>query len=599
MKSEIQTPASGNAAEEHGKVLIGIGVSPGVVIGPVLVVVTRAIQVVERDIRGEDVEAEISKLEEALIETRRQIQDIQEGLGVNTDKGESGILDAHLMVLDDATFIEGIIATIRSRKKNVEAIVKETTENYVEALAGVGDTYLRERITDIRDVSRRIIRNLTGDTLPSREELQHKHIIVARDLEPSETASLRKDMVVGFATDLGSPTSHTAVMARALEIPAIVGLRHITETVKTGDEVLIDGNKGIVIVHPTPNQLEEYGKVAEARKTVERELATLKDEPAETVDGHRIVLSANVEQINEVDAVLKYGAHGVGLFRTEYLYLTKGSMVSEEEQSAVYAKIASALAPMPVIIRTIDLGGDKILAGAGFPHEANPFLGCRSIRLSLLQPKHFKEQLRAILRASVHGNVKIMYPMISNAGEVMRANELLEEAKGELVAMNVPFQKDIEVGAMIEIPSAALTADVIAKQVKFFSLGTNDLIQYTIAVDRVNESVAYLYEPTHPAVLKLIQLTIDAAHRNGIWVGVCGEMAADPLLTPLLLGMGVDELSVAPAAVPMIKDAVRSVRYGGAKELSKIALSCKSAVEVLSHCRRMINEVAPEILDLV
>ncbi|OGV57994.1 MAG: phosphoenolpyruvate--protein phosphotransferase [Lentisphaerae bacterium RIFOXYA12_FULL_48_11] len=598
MKSDSETPEHSKEKKQE-EVLVGIGVSPGVVIGPVLVVVAKAIQIVERNINAEDIELEISKFEEALIETRRQIQEIQEGLGVRTPKGDSGILDAHLMVLDDASFLQAVISGIHTKKKNVETIVKEAAESYANALALVEDNYIRERIADIRDVSRRIIRNLSGDTNPSKEELQHKHIIVARDLAPSETASLRKDMVIGFATDLGSPTSHTAVMARALEIPAIVGLRDITNKLTTGDEVLIDGNKGTVIIHPSPKRLEEYGRVAEARKNIVSGLTNLRDEPAETADGHRIVLSANMEQPGETDAVLKYGAQGVGLFRTEYLYLSKGAVVSEEEQSAVYNKVAAALAPRPVIIRTLDLGGDKYLSGAELPHEANPFLGCRSIRLSLLQPKHFKGQLRAILRASVHGNVKIMYPMISNAGEVVRANELLEEAKGELSAMSVPFQKDIDVGAMIEIPAAALTADVIAKHVKFFSLGTNDLIQYTIAVDRINERVAYLYEPTHPAVLKLIQLTIDAGHRNGIWVGVCGEMAADPLMTPLLLGMGVDELSVAPSVVPMIKDAVRSVRYSGAKDLAKIALSCKSAVEVLSHCRRMLNEVAPEILELV
>lgn len=598
MKTDSESSERSND-KAQGTMLVGIGVSPGVAIGPVLVVVAKAIQVVERDIPVEEIEAEISKFEEALIETRRQIQEIQDDLGVRTAKGDSGILDAHLMVLDDATFIEGVIAGIKTKRKNVEVIVKEAADSYAGALAQVEDNYIRERIADIKDVSRRIIRNLSGDTAPSREELQHKHIIVARDLAPSETASLRKDMVIGFATDLGSPTSHTAVMARALEIPAIVGLRDITEKVATGDEILIDGNKGTVILRPTPKQLEEYGRVAEARKNIERGLTSLKDEPAETADGHRIVLSANIEQPGEVDGVLKYGAQGVGLFRTEYLYLTKGMVVGEEEQAAIYMKVAAALAPRPVIIRTLDLGGDKMMPGTDFLHEANPFLGCRSIRLSLLRPKHFKGQLRAILRASVNGNVKIMYPMISNAGEVIRANELLEEAKGELAAMGVPFQKDIDVGAMIEIPAAALTADVIAKHVKFFSLGTNDLIQYTIAVDRVNERVAYLYEPTHPAVLKLIQLTIDAGHRNGIWVGVCGEMAADPLMTPLLLGMGVDELSVAPSMVPLIKDAVRSVRHGGAKDLAKIALSCKSAVEVLSHCRRMMNEVAPEILELV
>ena len=598
MKTDPETPEKKTEAEQ-GVLLVGIGVSPGVVIGPVMLVVAKAIHVVEREIRKEEVEAEISKFEEALIETRRQIQEIQEGLGGRAQKADAGILDAHLMVLDDATFIQGVISAIRRNRRNVESVVKEATDAYAGALAAVEDNYLRERIADIRDVSRRIIRNLTGETAPTREDFQHKHIIVARDLAPSETASLRKDMVIGFATDLGSPTSHTAVMARALEIPAIVGLRNLTDMVSTGDEVLIDGNKGVIILRPTAKQLEEYGRVAEARRNIERGLTNLKDEPAETADGHRIVLSANIEKQGEVSSVLNYGAQGVGLFRTEYLYLTKGSVVSEDEQTEIYSKVAAALAPRPVIIRTLDLGGDKFLQGAELPHEANPFLGCRSIRLSLLQPKHFKGQLRAILRASVHGNVKLMYPMISNAGEVIRANELLEEAKGELAAMGVPFQRDIDVGAMIEIPAAALTADVIAKHVKFFSLGTNDLIQYTIAVDRVNERVAYLYEPTHPAVLKLIQQTIDAGHRNGIWVGVCGEMAADPLMTPLLLGMGVDELSVSPSVVPLIKDAVRSVRYGGAKDLAKIALSCKSAVEVLSHCRRMMNEVAPEILELV
>ncbi len=598
MKSDsaAQSPEKEKKQEE---ILVGIGVSPGVVIGPVLIVVTKAIQIVERDIHPEEIEHEIRKFEDALIATRRQIQEIQEDLGIRSPKSDAGILDAHLMVLDDISFLESVVSGIRTKKKNVETIVKEAAESYASALASVEDNYIRERVADIRDVSRRIIKNLSGETNPTKEELQHKHIIVARDLAPSETASLRKDMVIGFATDLGSPTSHTAVMARALEIPAIVGLRDITDKLETGDEVLIDGNKGIVIISPSPKRLEEYGRVAEARKSIVQSLSSLKDEPAETADGHRIVLSANMEQASETESVIRYGAQGVGLFRTEYLYLSKGTVVGEDEQAAVYTRIAAVLAPKPVIIRTLDLGGDKYLSGAELPHESNPFLGCRSIRLSLMQPKHFKGQLRAILRASIHGNVKIMYPMISNAGEVVRANELLEEAKGELSAMGIAFQKDIEVGVMIEIPSAALTADIIAKHVKFFSLGTNDLIQYTIAVDRVNERVAYLYEPTHPAVLKLIQMTIDAGHRNGIWVGICGEMAADPLMTPLLLGMGVDELSVAPAVVPMVKDAVRSIRYGSAKDLAKIALSCKSAVEVLSHCRRMLNEVAPEILELI
>lgn len=580
-------------------ILHGIGVSPGVVVGSVFVKAARMIHVVEREISTHEIEHEISRFEDALIETRRQIKDIQADLESRTAGSDASILDAHLMVLDDRTFIEEVITYVREKHKNVETAVKEATDGYASVLASLKDDYLRERVADVKDVGRRIIRNLSGDSVSSREELRRKHIIVARDLAPSETAALRKDTVIGFATDMGSPTSHTAVMARALEIPAIIGLHDISERVLTGDEVLIDGNKGVFIIHPTPKQLEKYGKVAKARRTIERELIGLKHEPAETRDGHRIILSANIEEPEEIDAVIQYGAQGVGLFRSEYLYLSRDKIVSEEEQAEAYKKVASRLAPAPVIIRTLDLGGDKFFPDAQLPQEANPFLGCRSIRLSLLQPEQFKSQLRAILRASTKGNVKIMYPMISNAGEVISANELLEEAKNELAASRTPFDKEIEVGAMIEIPCAALMAGVIAEHVKFFSIGTNDLIQYTIAVDRVNESVAYLYEPTHPAVLKLINFTIDAGHQHGIWVGLCGEMAADPLMTSLLLGMGVDELSVAPSAVPLVKDAIRSVKYSRAKQLAEVALSCKSAVEVMSHCRKLTREIAPEILELV
>lgn len=600
MKTDTPSERGAPGPDDRPELILhGVGVSPGVVIGPVLLMAAKTVDVEEREIDSDAVETEIARFEEALIETRNQIREIQSNMGVTAAKVDAGILDAHLMVLDDVTFIESIVSAIRGRRRNAEMLVKEAADTYAGMLAAVDDSYLRERVADLRDVSRRLIRNLSGEAPSSREDLQHRHIIVSRDLAPSETASLRKDMVLGFATDLGSPTSHTAIMARALEIPAIVGLRDITGKVATGDEVLIDGNKGILVVRPSAAQLEKYGHISETRKTIQRELTSLRDEPAETVDGHRIVLSANIELPEETKDVLSHGADGVGLFRSEFLYLSKKAVVSEEEQAEIYTRVAAALAPRPVIIRTLDLGGDKFLPELQFEHEANPFLGCRSIRLSLLNPKHFKGQLRAILRASAQGNVKIMYPMISSAGEVVRANELLEEAKGELAAMGVPFQKDLDVGAMIEIPAAALTADAIARHVKFFSIGTNDLIQYTIAVDRGNDRVAYLYEPTHPAVLKLIQQTIDAGHRNGIWVGLCGEMGADPLMTPLLLGMGIDEMSVTSSAVPLIKEAVRSVRYSGARELAKVALSCKSAVEVLSQCRRLMNEVAPEILEMI
>lgn len=579
--------------------LRGIGVSPGVVIGPVFLLTSEATPIVERDIRPEEVDQEVGRLEGALIETRRQIRRIQKDMENRTALYDANVLDAHLMVLDDRSFIEEVVEEIREKRKNVEAVVREVADRYANVLASVDDDYLRERVVDVRDVARRIIRNLNGDAEFNLSGLPQKHIIVAVDLAPSETAALRKDMVIGFVTDLGSPTSHTAVMARALEIPAIVGLHDITERVSAGDEVLIDGNKGILILHPSAEQLEKYGKVAEVRKNIERNLTTLQHQPAETVDGRRILLSANAEGLEEIPTIIQHGAEGIGLFRSEYLYLSRDRVVNEEEQAAIYTEVAARLAPAPVIIRTLDIGGDKYLPEEQFQREANPFLGCRSIRLSLRYPDQFRAQLRAILRASTLANVKIMYPMISNAGEVMRANELLEQAKQELAAAGVPFHKDIEVGVMIEIPGAALTADVIAEHVKFFSIGTNDLIQYTLAVDRVNERVAYLYEPTHPAVLKLIQHTIDAGHRHGIWVGVCGEMGADPLMTPLLLGMGIDELSVAPLAVPLVKDVVRSMKYSRAKELAAVALSCKTAVEVLSHCRKLTMEVAPELLELI
>jgi phosphotransferase system enzyme I (PtsI) len=588
-----------SGATEQGTRMLGIGVSPGVVVGPVFLMSAEAVAVVERTVSEDEVDHEIGRLEEALIATRGQIKSIQTDLESRAGLRDASILDAHLMVLDDRAFIEEVIACVRRDRCNVETAVRDVAENYAQVLASLQDDYLRERVADVRDVARRIIRNLTGALESSLGTLTQKHIVVAADLAPSDTATLNKDVVSGFATDLGSPTSHTAVMARALELPAVVALRDISSRVQTGDMVLIDGNKGVLIINPTAEQLEEYGALAEARKHIERGLTSLLHQPAETRDGHRIVLSANIEHPNEVDAVITHGAEGVGLFRSEYLFIFRGSMVSEEEQTEAYESLASRLAPNPVIIRTLDLGGDKFFRqGTGRP-EANPFLGCRSIRLSLQYPQHFKSQLRAVLRASRHGNVKLMYPMVSNLDEIRRANELLAEAKEDLDRLGIPYKPDIEVGIMVEVPAAALIADTLAREVSFFSLGTNDLIQYTIAVDRVNERVAYLYEPTHPAVLQLLKMTIDAGHRRGIWVGVCGQMAADPILAPLLLGMGVDELSVAPQAVPLVKDVVRNVTYERARGLAEAVLASESGSQALLLCRDVVREAAPELLELV
>lgn len=585
--------------DRTGLELGGIGVSPGVVIGPVFVLADKALQIAERRIEAADVDAEISRFEDALIETRRQIRQIQRDLVHRAGIEDGSFLDAHLMVLDDRSFIEKVVTGIAERMVNVEAVVEQEAEGYAAILASVQDDYLRERVADVRDVARRIVRNLMGHREPTVDDLRQEHIIVAQDLAPSETAAMRKDRVTGIATEHGSPTSHTALMARALEIPAIVGLQGITSKLVTGDQILIDGNKGVLIIEPTQEQLKRYGQLAEARRTIEQELTRLREEPAVTADGKRIVLSANAEGLEEVAAVLNYGAEGVGLFRSEYLFMARDAKIGEDDQVSVYREVAERLAPAPVIIRTLDLGGDKFAVEEQRHIEPNPFLGFRSIRLCLKHPEFFKTQLRAILRAATGGNVKIMYPMISGVGELMQANALLDEAKSELEKEGVPYARKIEVGAMIEIPSAALTADALAPHVNFFSIGTNDLVQYTLAVDRVNERMAYLFEPTHPAVLRLIQQAVEHGHNHGLWVGVCGEMAADPRMTPLLLGLGVDELSVAPAAVPLIKDVLRKVHMDKAADLARTALACRTASDVLGHCRHLTREIAPEIMELM
>ena len=578
----------------------GIGVSHGEAVGPALVIKAEEDHFVEREIGPDEIDREVLRFERAVIATRRQIKDIQHHVGGAIGKGDARILDVHLMVLDDGFFLEEAIQKIRDSRRNAESAVKLSAQKYAEALSTVEDEYLRERVADIRDVARRILRNLSGRQGSPVSEIRKKSILVASDLGPSETAMLRRDLVLAFATDFGSGLSHTAIMARALGIPAVVGLHDVTQRVSAGDDILVDGDKGIVVVHPSAACLEQYGKMIEARQKLRRDLiTTLRDQPAVTVDGHRIVLSANMELEEEIEEVRRHGAEGVGLFRSEFLFLTRGEPPSEEEQFGAYARVAEALAPDPVIIRTLDSGGDKLVPSLKLPHEMNPFMGFRAIRFCLAQPELFKSQMRAILRASRSRNVRIMYPMISDVSEVIHANALLDEVRDELRQKRVPFDEQIEVGAMIETPSAALTAEAIAPHVKFFSLGTNDLTQYTMAADRVNDMVAYLYMPTHPGVLKLIKHTIDVAHRHGIWAGVCGEMAGDPLMAPLLLGLGADEFSTAPSVVPLVKSAVRSLHYSQCVELAAKALAMDDASAIVALCREMVAEAAPEILELI
>ncbi len=552
-------------------------------------------QVVERDISRDEVPREIARFESALIATRHQIRELQRGC----DPAVASIFDAHLLILDDRPFIENIITGLENRRKNADIILVDVARGFMQSLAKVKDEYVRERVADVQDVTRRIQQNLSGKKGNLTDITAGGTIIVAADVSPSEIVSINKDLVVGIALDLGSPTSHAAILAGKLGIPTVVGLHNLSAAVRNNDLLLIDGGKGLVVVHPTREQMEQATQATETRRGIALKLARLKDQRAETRDGYRVILSANIEVPQDVDAVLESGAEGVGLFRTEYFYMSRPELPTEDEQFEAYRNVAQRLAPAPLIIRTLDLGGDKFLSNLNESwKESNPFMGWRAIRFCLAQPDLFRTQLRAILRASTFGNVKIMYPMISTIDEIVRANVILDQAKKELMERGHAFSPHVEVGAMIEVPSAAVVADMLASYVQFFSLGTNDLIQYTLAIDRGNDRVAYLYEPTHMAILRLMKNTIDAGHRYRIWTGICGGMASDPLMIPLLLGLGVDELSISPASVPVVKDAIRSVSYSEAREIAEAALHL-SSVDVHELSRELTRKIAPEILELV
>jgi len=579
--------------------LQGVGVSPGVATGPAFLLTRRDLRFVERQLDPEEIPREIVRFEEALIATRSQLREIQRKVERALDRESAGIFDAHLLVVDDRAVVEEVLRGVQSRRVNVEVVLQEVAERYADALAQMDDDYLRERAADVRDVARRVLLNLAGQPVSELGGVAEPCVVVAGDLSPSDTATMPRDRVLGFATDLGSPTSHTAIMARALEIPAVVGLHDASLRISTGDRVLVDGHTGRVIVRPSPATLERYGALARARETARARLEGLRDQPARTLDGYEVVVAANIELPQDVDAVLRHGAQGVGLFRSEFLYLSRPHMPDEMEQARAYEEVARRLAPAPVIIRTLDLGGDKFASSVKMPQEVNPYLGWRAIRFCLARPEIFRVQLRAILRASVHRNVRIMYPMISNVDEVERAAAHLAQVRAELEAEGVPFDPDIEAGIMVEVPSAALIAPQLARRVAFFSIGTNDLIQYTLAVDRVNEQVTYLYEPTHPAILRLLRQTIEAARGAGIWTGLCGEMGAQPALAPLLIGLGVDELSVSPNMVPLVKAVIRSVRLSECERLASEALRCENAAEVLAMCRRLTEARAPHIVTLL
>jgi phosphotransferase system enzyme I (PtsI) len=588
-----------DVAHNGEKVLRGIPVSAGVCRGKILVLDRPDdTSIPRRELSEAELPGQLRRFEQALTETRHQILEVQGKVSQGMGAQDASIFDAHLLVLEDPTLIDEVTKFIHREKVTAEYAFHQVAEKYSATLAAIADEYLRERAADMRDVSERILQNLLG----RREEIDLRHlqepcIIISHDLTPSRTAVLDKKMVLGFATDVGSKTSHTAIMARSLRIPAIVGLGDASRQLHTGQYALLDGYNGQLVLNPTDQTLFEYGQLVRKQVSLEEKLRDAYDQPAVTLDGVRFTLSANIEQAADAEAVLASGAEGVGLFRTEYLFINRDSLPTEEEQYQAYRQIATALKPSAVIIRTLDLGGDKFLSHLQIPQEMNPFLGWRAIRYCLQEKEIFRHQLRAILRAAVEGNIKLMYPMISGLDELNQANALVETCRAELCAEGIPCAAQLEIGAMIEIPSAVLAADALAKRVKFFSIGTNDLIQYTLAVDRLNEKIAHLYQPTHPAIVRLIKMTADAGRARGIWTGVCGEMAGEPVLTPLLLGLGVDELSAAPSLVPRIKHLIRRLKFSDCKELAAFALKSESAAEILARSEQLARRSAPGLFE--
>lgn len=551
------------------KKISGIGASPGYALGNILVYKEVNLEFDSYTVSEDQVEEEKERVQRALQVSSGQLAEIKEHVLETIGEAEAQVFQAHMMILEDPEFIKKINSKIEKEKKSAPEAVDETAREYADIFSAMDNEYMRERAADILDVRRRIIANILGVKLNPLENIEDEVIIVARDLTPSDTALLDKEKVLGFVTEIGGRTSHTAIMARSLEIPAVVGTGEIVNLVTDGERIIVDGEDGEVIIRPEEEEWNLYlSKQKEYGQYMEK-LMELKELPAETTDGYRVELAANIGSPADLEGALKYGAEGVGLFRTEFLYMDRSEAPSEEEQFEAYKEVAEAFGDKPVVIRTLDIGGDKNLPYLDFPKELNPFLGWRAIRFCLDRKDIFKTQLRAILRASHYGNVKIMYPLISGLEDLRAANEVLAEVMDELRNEGFPFNEDLEVGMMMEVPSAAVIADKLAEEADFFSIGTNDLIQYTLACDRINENVSRYYQPFHPAILRLIKMIVDGARKQGIWVGMCGEMAGDPEATELLLGLGLDELSMSATSILKVKEKVRQASLEECRKLAE------------------------------
>ncbi len=585
------------SAKINNKFLEGIGASPGIAIGQVRITDRSRVVVVEAKIPRTEIPAEIERFKNALHMAKEELRATKQQIAEQKGTEHLYVIDTHLLILEDSMLINETVGFIEQLGINAEGALKRTLQKFKEFFGGIEDEYLRERSGDVETVTERIMRKLVGHSQEPLGEVEGKVIIVAHDLSPADILQINKEKVIGFVTDLGGKTSHSAILARALEIPAVVGLERITAEVVDGDSLIIDGMSGVVVINPSHDLFRDYLRRKQHYEYLERELLKLRDLPAATIDGHRIILKGNIEFLEEIPSVKGHGGEGIGLYRTEMLYFNRATLPGEEEQFATYAALVKEMAPHPVTIRTLDVGGDKFVTDLNLADELNPALGLRAIRLSLRQPDTFKTQLRAILRASALGKVRIFFPMISGVEEIRNVKALLENAKSELRAEAIPFDEKIDIGIMIEIPSAVIIADLLAREVDFFSVGTNDLIQYSLAIDRTNEHLSYLYEPLHPAVLRSLKMVVDAAHKVGIDACMCGEMAGEPNYLPVLLGLGFDELSMNAASIPRVKKILRRCTKSELEKLVAKVLTFSTASEVESFIRGEITAHYSESFD--
>jgi phosphotransferase system enzyme I (PtsI) len=580
--------------QQIDKFIQGIGASPGIIVGKAYLVERFKVRLAQKQIASVRVEEEVNRFLSAIQESQNQLTEIKEKILDPEVRKHSFILDVHSMILNDEMLLQDTVDTIRKKKVNAEWALDLTLEKLDTAFKAIEDEYLRERSSDLHYVASRIFRNLLGKKHDDIAKIKGKVIVVAHDLSPADTLQMNLEHVAGFITDIGGKVSHTAILSRSLGIPAVVGLEVATSLINGGDLLIIDGETGEVVINPTEEVSKPFLERKRRTRLIEREVLKYASLPAETRDGVRVRLQANIEMVEEISSSKMHGAEGIGLYRTEILYLNRKDLPTEEEHFRTYRRLVEDIYPATVTIRTLDIGGDKFLPDYSKSNELNPALGLRAIRFSLKETEIFKTQLRGILRASVYGKLRILLPMISGIEEIRQTKTILEEVKKDLARAKIPFDEKMEIGAMIEIPSASDIADILAREVDFFSIGTNDLIQYALAVDRINEHVSYLYEPLHPAVLRIIRWVVQSGHQAGIPVAICGEMAAEPAYAVVLLGLGLDEFSMNPVSIPKVKKVLRMSRFEESRWLVEQLFQFATASEIERFVRKWIAKRFPE-----